>query len=84
MYCCLLPEDLDQKLIDLYGAKLLEVGGGGFPLMVPEGVEHSWKIREILEKRLLNDGACFFGFSVAPEGAKVNMLYSQFESKTNG
>ena len=68
-------EDMLEKISDhICGARLLGAGSGGFLFMVTKGVEHSQKIREILEKTPPNDRARFFDFDVDQEGLKVSVL----------
>ncbi len=68
-----IDELLDRCRRNLFGAKLLGAGGGGFLLMVARSRDDARQVRQILESRPPNPRARFFRFSVSKLGLVVSV-----------
>ncbi len=64
---------LDRVRDDLYGAKLLGAGGGGFLLMVCKSPEHAARVRHELDADPPNELSRFFEFGISHEGLVVTV-----------
>ncbi|MBD3307068.1 hypothetical protein GF339_11650, partial [candidate division KSB3 bacterium] len=59
---------------DIWGAKLLGAGGGGFLFIVSKGSPQTHRIRQRLTEHPPNDRARFFDVAIDPEGMHVSIL----------
>ena len=58
---------------NIYGAKLLGAGGGGFLLIVCRSVDDAMAVREKLESEPTNERGRFFDFGISNDGLTVSV-----------